>query len=267
MEQQKITISQALTSSFTKALVQGCGLTTSQEMKARSSALQIANNPTLAKCNPYSIVRYCLEIQRYDFSRDDCVYPVSYGNQIQVQVSARGYKELAMRSGKYKRIDTAIVYDCDTLIRDEITGDIVVQFNKDVSAMTKAKVVGYYAYALDKNGNLEKSVFWTKEQCENHGKTYSKSYNSVWAKSFDKMAQKTMIKQLYGCLDTSPLMESLKEIDQIVLGDDKEENSYKDNPLNDQPKQSILEDLNLIDVEPEEETGEIQENGNEKNVQ
>ena len=252
---QKITISQALTSSFTSNLAKGLNLTAKQEMKARSSALQISGNSTLAKCNPFSIIRYCFEVSRYDFSRDDCVYPIAYGANIQAQVSVRGYKELAMRSGKYKKINASVVYDCDTISRNAITGEISVSFNEDVSKLATAKIVGYYAYAIDLNNELANTIFWTKEQCEQHGRTYSKSYNSVWAKSFDKMALKTVIKQLCNILDTSQEMKELIETDQLVFGDEKGKNEYLDNPQTNQ-EPSIMEELDTIEAEIDE-SGEV----------
>ena len=60
------------------------------------------------------------------------------------------------------------------------------------------------------------------------------------------MAKKTVLKQLLGQLPTTPDIQAAIKQDQIVYGGDGEENTYKDNPYNDEPK--------YTDVEVKEET-------------
>ena len=98
------TMSVILASNSIAELGKSLCLTEKQLMKARSSALTLSSDPKLSKCDPYSLVKYCFEIARYNFSRDDCAYPVPYGNKVQAQIGYKGFRELAMESQKYDEV-------------------------------------------------------------------------------------------------------------------------------------------------------------------
>lgn len=251
--QKRPSMSAILASNGTKVLAQNLRLTNEQIMKANSTALTLSTNPSLAKCNPVSIIKYVYEVARMNFSRDDCVYPVPYGNSIQAQIGYKGFKELAMKSGEYLDVNAKIVYECDQIIRDEDTGIIKVKFEKDYEKTIGAKIKGYYAYAISKETKeICNTVYWSKDICEKHGRYYSKTYDSLWGKneqSFNKMALKTVLKQLCNELSTTPQLELAKKSDGYVYGE-----GYADNPQNNKKV------LNEIDSTFEEETGEIIDN-------
>ena len=253
----KLTVSQALASKGIQALQDDMHLTNDQKLKVASTSLTLASNPNLKGCDGASIVKYVLEVLRYNFSRPDCSFPVPYGNSIQMQISYKGFRELALQSGEYEDIKYAIVYDCDHISRDKITGEIKVEFEEDYTKTINAKVVGYYAFALKKGTNeVCNSVFWTKSQCEHHGKTYSKTYNTLWGKndySFDKMALKTVVKQLTNELKMTPKLEQALKQDGYVYGE-----GYADNP---QSKNKVVSEIDeVFDKALDEDTGEVIEN-------
>lgn len=230
------TMSVILASNSIAELGKSLCLSEKQLMKARSSALALSSDPKLSKCDPYSLVKYCFEIARYNFSRDDCAYPVPYGNKVQAQIGYKGFRELAMESQKYDEISCSEVYSCDKVIRDRETGQLKVEFNEDYLATATSTLIGFFAYARTKEGRISNSLFWTKEQCEKHGKRYSKTYNSVWGDKefgFVKMAKKTVIKQLCQELDQTPQLQEAIKQDQIVFGGNGENDKYLDNPLTD----------------------------------
>ena len=243
-------------------------LSQEQIMKAKSSALSLSSNPTLSKCDQFSLIKYCFEMARYNFSREDCAYPVPYGNKVQAQIGYKGFREIAMRSNKYNNIDASIVYDCDKVKRNRQSGAIEVEFEEDVSKLGKAKPIGYFAYAINKNNELVNSVYMSKEQCEHHGRIYSKTYNSTWGKdenTFNKMCMKTVIKQLCGKLDATPELERLIAQDQIVYGKKGETNEYSDNPLNEEfIKQSNVRNLDEVVIEQPVENQEVEINEDEE---
>ena len=78
----------------------------------------------------------------------------------------------------------------------------------------------------------------TKEEVENHAKTFSKTYKSeygIWKKDFNSMATKTVLKRLlskYGILSIE--MNTALTNDQAVIQniDDTENIEYVDNPSN-----------------------------------
>lgn len=236
METTNKPVSALLASNAVKSLGQNLCLTQEQLLKANSMAIQLSTDPKLSKCEPSSIIKYCYEIVRYNFTRDDCAYPVPYGNKIQAQIGYKGFRELAMRSQKYNQISCNEVKECDKVIRNPLTGEIEVEFNTDYALASKSPTIGFYAFAVTKEGKLSNKLFWSLEQAKNHGKRYSKTYNSIWTDEsygFSKMAKKTVIKQLCQELDQTPELREAMLNDQVVYGVEEEANKYEDNPLND----------------------------------
>lgn len=237
-------MSQALASQFTTNLSKSLNLTPSQDMQARSVALTLASNPALDNCDTYSKVKYAYEAVRYGFGAEDRMYPVPYGGKIQAQVSYKGFREVALRTGKYRQVDASIVYECDKVVRDRNTGQIIVEFEENLDKVDETKIKGYFAFAVNHNGEVTSSRYMTVKQCEDWAKKYSKSYNKpngIWKTQFNKMALKTVIKQVCGTLESSIEMQSLIKQDQKVYGGLNESDSYLDNP-------------NVIDTEAQETT-------------
>ena len=241
----KVPVSMILKNQNIKQLATNLELTQAQIQKANASALQLSARPELKNCDPMSLVRYCYETARFNFVRDDAIYPVPYGKEVQAQIGYKGFRELAMRSGKYDDINASKVYDCDKIYRDRESGEIKVEFNTDYKAITKAQIVGYLAYARSKDGRITNTYFMTKEELEAHGKKFSKSYNStnsVWKENFDKMAMKTTIKQLCQMLDQTPELQEAIKMDQIVINKDlNSKNEYLDNPETAETKNKTIE--------------------------
>lgn len=233
---KKPTMSAILASNGIKELANSLSLTPKQINKAKGAALALSSNPNLSKCDPFSLVKYCYEIARYDFSRDDCVYPVPYydshtgSTKVQAQIGFRGFRELAYQSGLYSEINASVVYSDDKVRRDRETGEIVVEFSESPEAMDGA-VVGYFAFAKDKQGKLISSVYMSKAKMDKHRDTYSKSKSGPWTTSYEKMALKTVIKQLCGQISTSPLLNDAIKLDQSVIGGKDETDKYLDNPI------------------------------------
>lgn len=233
---KKPTMSAILASNGIKELANSLSLTPKQINKAKGAALALSSNPNLSKCDPFSLVKYCYEIARYDFSRDDCVYPVPYydshtgSTKVQAQIGFRGFRELAYQSGLYSEINASVVYSDDKVRRDRETGEIVVEFSESPEAMDGA-IVGYFAFAKDKQGKLISSVYMSKAKMDKHRDTYSKSKSGPWTTSYEKMALKTVIKQLCGQISTSPLLNDAIKLDQSVIGGKDETDKYLDNPI------------------------------------
>lgn len=151
----------------------------------------------------------------------------TYKKMAQFQLGWRGYVQLAMRTGQYKTINAAIVYEGQLVEQNSFTGEFVF----DDKAKKSNTVVGYVAYFKLLNG-FEKYWYMTKEQISEHGKKYSKSYANEfgrWKNDFDGMALKTVIKQLlskFGILSVE--MQRAVETDQAVLHGVNSEIEYAD---------------------------------------
>ena len=227
---EKPKMSAVLGSNAIKELCNSLSLTDEQINRAKSSALELSTNPNLASCDPFSLVKFCFETARYNFSRNDCIYPVPYKDKVQAQMGYKGFRELCLRSGAYDDINCSEVYKCDKVFRDTETGKVKVVFNENIESL-EGEPIGFYAYAIDKEGKVVNSLYWSKEKCIEHGKYYSKSYDKIWGgREFSKMAKKTVLKQLCSDLKTTPELETAIKMDQIVFGKNGEENDYLDIP-------------------------------------
>ncbi len=233
MVQVENKLSKLLANNAIKALAQNLKLTEKQIEKANATALALQSNDNLRNCDQFSLLQYCYSIARFNFTREDAVYPVPYNGKVQAQIGFQGYRELALRNGKYSKIEATEVRECDTITTTD-EGEPDVHFNGMYIERKKSKIIGYFAYAKDTNGNFVKRIFWTVEECMKHGKKYSKAYNSIWGDpdKFPAMCKKTVIKQLCKSLDYSPLVETALKEDQIVYGSVGQANTYADNPKN-----------------------------------
>lgn len=188
----------------------------------------VANNPSLAKCEAGSIISAGLMAQSLNFSMSPSIgqaYLVPFktrdGHKAQFQVGYKGFIQLAMRSGQFKKIDCKPVHEGEYQGQDENGDDIVKFANHEFDAKP---VVGYRAYFVLLNG-FEKSLYMTVEQVKAHATRYSQAYrsetNSPWLTNFDEMAMKTVIKQLIS--KWAPLSIDFQraiEADQAVINSD-----------------------------------------------
>ncbi len=258
---QKKPMTQIIASNGAKFLQNEYHLSNKQIMKAHQMALTLATNSDFKEVDNYNKLKYCYDYVIHDYPNERCMYPVKYGNSIQAMISAEGFKQDALKSGEYEDIRATEVYSCDHLKRNRVTGEITVEFEEDYNKMKDAEIIGYYAYAIKKGTNdvICNSLYWTKEECQYHGKTYSKTYNSVWGKDshrFNEMAEKTVVKLLCKKLKMTPMLEKAIQQDQYVYGQ-----GYADNPENKKikPRENdiTLEEAEIKGVDIVESTGEV----------
>ena len=217
----------------------------------------VANNAKLKQCDPATILSAGLTAQSLNLPLAPtlgCAYLIPYNTKsgwvCQFQLGWRAFVQLAQRSGKYESIGVREVHKGEYVGQDEF-GEDVFKFSHDFD---NEEVVGYFAYIKLLNG-YKKTIYWTKEQCEKHGKTYSKAYDAQWAKQFDAMAKKTVLKQLiskWGVMSVD--MQEVIRKDQAVVNNFTDTVEYADNPEVDVEETKPVE--NSIELE-EDENGEI----------
>lgn len=142
------------------------------------------------------------------------------GNVIEINaqfvLSAKGYKQLAMRSGQYLDIDVLEIKEGEYKGRDKKSGKQLFEFIEDDEQRESLPTVGYMAYFELLNG-FRKVIYWTRSKMLKHADTYSQAfdaskyddfingripknelwkYSSFWYKNFDEMAFKTLIRHL-----------------------------------------------------------------------
>ena len=145
-----------------------------------------------------------------DKKRDDGV------KVAQFQIGYKGYLQLAIRSGYYKKINVLPIKVGELEYFDPLEERIKVHIIEDEEIRENTETIGYYAMFEYLNG-FRKAIYWSKKKMENHANIYSKSfdlkqkrmlekgeipekelwkYSSFWYKNFDTMACKTMLRQL-----------------------------------------------------------------------
>ena len=168
------------------------------------------------------------------------------------QMGYKGYYELAMRSGAYKKITAISVKEGEFEFYDPFIEEFGYHHIVDPDERANAKTIGYYAFFELTNG-FTKTIYWTKNQMEKHAEKYSMGYRAhkgytFWEKDFDAMAIKTMYRQLlskYGILSVE--MQNALTNDMTIQPDiTKEESSNDEEPV-------------YFDTVIDAETGEVSE--------
>lgn len=118
----------------------------------------------------------------------------------QFQLGYKGYIQLAIRSGQYKKLNVLAIKKGELVKYDPLNEEIEVNLIDDEEQRENAETVGYYAMFEYTNG-FRKSMYWSKAKMEKHALKYSKGYAAhkgytFWEKDFDGMAYKTMLRQL-----------------------------------------------------------------------
>ncbi len=164
-----------------------------------ASMVQMVNaSPQLQKCEPNSIIAACITAAALDLPIErnlGFAHIVPYGEQAQFQLGYKGFIQLAVRTGQYRFINCAVVYEGELEFHNKLTSEITLKPENKKSD----KIFGYTAYFKLSNG-FEHAVYWDAATVEAHARRYSKAYakgyETPWKSDFDKMALKTVIKDL-----------------------------------------------------------------------
>lgn len=118
----------------------------------------------------------------------------------QFQLGYKGYIQLALRSGYYKRLNVLNVKVGELQRWNPLTEELQIELMEDEVERENAETVGYVASFEYLNG-FAKTIYWSREKMEAHALKYSKGYAAkkgytFWEKDFDAMAFKTMLRQL-----------------------------------------------------------------------
>lgn len=169
----------------------------------------VAVNPTLQECDPKTVISGALLGESLNLSPSPQLgqyYLVPFNNSkkgckdAQFQLGYKGYVQLALRSGYYKRLNVIAVKEGELVHWNPLTEEISLQLIEDDTEREKAATIGYLASFEYLNG-FSKTIYWSREKMEAHALRYSKGYAAkkgytFWEKEFDAMAFKTMLRQL-----------------------------------------------------------------------
>lgn len=212
----------------------------------------VNNNPALQECTNQSILSAALLGESLNLSPSPQLgqyYMVPFndknkGKVAQFQLGYKGYIQLAIRSGQYKKLNVLAIKEGELIRFDPLNEEIEVKLIEDEEAREQAPTIGYYAMFEYTNG-FRKAMYWSRRKMEAHALKYSKGYQAkkgytFWEKDFDGMAYKTMLRQLiskWGIMSID--MVSAMDADMAVINEDGTKD-YVDN------------DDSIIDMEPEQ---------------
>lgn len=121
-------------------------------------------------------------------------------SRAQFQLGYKGYIQLALRSGYYKKLNVLSIKQDELISWNALDEEISLKLMDDEEAREAAPTIGYYAMFEYLNG-FKKAMYWSRTKMERHALRYSKGYAAkkgytFWEKDFDGMAYKTMLRQL-----------------------------------------------------------------------
>jgi len=182
---------------------------------------------TLQDCDPAKVVAECVKAAALNLPLVKSLgfaYVVPYKNVPTFIIGYKGVLQLAQRTKQYQTINADVVYEGELVGFDKLRGMI------DLSGERKSdKVIGYFAYFKTIYG-FEKVLYMTKEEAQEWGKKYSKTFSSSyspWQTEFDKMALKTVLLRLirtYGIMSTE-LADAITQDTQETVSREIEQNA------------------------------------------
>lgn len=216
----------------------------------------VSNNPQLKECDNSSILSGALLGESLGLSPSPQLgnfYLVPFkdknkGMVATFQLGYKGYIQLAIRSGQYKKLNVLAIKEGELIKYDPLEEELEVKLIENETEREKAKTIGYYAMFEYVNG-FKKTMYWSKEKMEAHALKYSMGYRAkkgytFWEKDFDGMAYKTMLRQLiskWGIMSIE--MQNAYEGDMAYIKDDGTK-EYVDN----KEEEVSFEDTTVIET-------------------
>ena len=240
-EAQKF-ISSIISATATNPALQACEYSTIVSSALLANALNLSLSPSLG-------LAYMVPFEDKKNNRTVATFVLGY----------KGYIQLAVRSGHYKKINVIAIKEGEFVKYDPLTEELYVSLIQDDEEREKAPTVGYYAFFELVNG-FQKTLYWSKKKMLLHADKYSKAfsisatkgrepkydkvsyadfeagkvpekdmwkYSSFWYKDFDAMAFKTMLRQLiskWGIMSID--MQDAYEKDGIAMSESEEYDYY-----------------------------------------
>lgn len=254
----------------------------------------VSTNPSLQECDAGTILSSALIGESLGLSPSPQLgqyYLVPYNDTknnrkvAQFQLGYKAYIQLAIRSGKYKKLNVLSIKQGELVRFDPLNEEIEVNLIEDDDVRENTPTIGYYAmFELD-NG-FRKAMYWSKEKMLAHADKYSNAFNredyqkyisgnvpkselwkysSFWYRQTDLMAYKTLLRQLlskFGVMSVE--MQTAYANDQgvpVVQNNEFVGVDYVDNRPKGEYKEStepvVVEEVPAEAVTIDSETGEI----------
>lgn len=206
----------------------------------------VTNNPELAACEQMSILNCAFLGEALKLSPSPQLghyYMVPFDDNknnrkvATFQLGYKGYIQLAIRSGQYKKLNVLAIKEGELVKYDALNEEIIVNLIPDEVARENAVTVGYYAMFELTNG-FRKTMYWSRAKMQAHAIKYSQSYAAdlrkktkfaFWSKDFDAMSYKTMLRQLISKWGIMSIEMTNAMENDMSYSDGKGNVSYVDN--------------------------------------
>ena len=204
----------------------------------------VQKNEALARCERGSILSAALEGAALNLSNTlGYYYLVPFNDRknnrtvAQFQLGYKGYIQLAIRSGQYKRINVLAIKEGELIGYNPLTEELKANIEENDEVREKLPTIGYYASFEMING-FTKSMYCSIEKMRSHALKYSESYRSdvnkgnqysFWSKNFDMMAYKTMLRRLLGQWGAMSVEMTRAMVNDMSVLNDEGEARYIDN--------------------------------------
>lgn len=254
----------------------------------------VTNTPALQECTNASILNAALLGESLDLSPSPQLgqyYMVPFedktkGKVAQFIMGYKGYIQLAIRSGQYKKLNVLAIKEGELIRFDPLLEEIKVRLIENEEQREQTKTIGYYAMFEYING-FKKAIYWSKSKMLSHADRYSQAfskdgyeytiksgrnkgekkrkvsfsdyeagnypkddewmYSSFWYKDFDGMAYKTMLRQLISKWGIMSIdMVNAFDADMSVVYDDGTK-QYIDNQPDDANEEETYVDSTVSD--------------------
>lgn len=179
-----------------------------ESLKQRSGAFMTSilslynNDKTLQSADPISVIQSAMVAASLDLPIEKnfgYAWIIAYNDyntgqkKAQFQMGYKGFIQLALRTGQYKKINVIPVHEGELGSWNALSEELVYEPENRASDV----VIGYCAYFELLNGFV-KTVYWTKEQVERHRVKFNKaqdknSLNKVWREDYDAMGMKVVL--------------------------------------------------------------------------
>jgi len=226
-----------------------------------SVLLAVSDSEALQKCNVQSIYSAALRAATLRLSVDPSIgqaYLVPFQDKAVLVVGYKGLHDMAVRTGKYRYINVAPIYNGECADEDRMTG-----FHKITGQRIDNTVIGWIA-GFEMYSGYGHTMYMTVDEIHDHAKKYSKSYNSPkgrWTTDTAKMERKTVLRLLlrrWGYLDPSDAAALAEtEAESSVIEGEYIGSSQEHAPRLKQTEAEIMNDLGFGDnqqTEKEQET-------------
>lgn len=162
----------------------------------------VYNDDNLRDCEPNSVVTSTLKAAALDLPIEPSLgmaYIIGYRDNkknkkfARFQPGYKGYMQLALRTGKYKHLNVAEIYEGEEIKENRLTGEI------EIAGSRKGDTVSGYVGYLELMSGYRGYVYMTVNEIHEHAQKFSKNYNysnSAWKTNTQAMEKKTVLLRL-----------------------------------------------------------------------